>query len=141
MAGPHPLDVMIVNLDRALRAVGGAARGITVVDDYAHHPSAIQAALAAARNRFPGRRLVIVFQPHLFSRTRDFSEAFGEALAGADVVWVTEIYPAREDPIPGVTGVLVAQAALDSGAPNVSFHAALEELPGEMLPTLEPGDV
>ncbi len=119
----------------------GEVDGVTVVDDYAHHPSEIHATLAAARNQFPGRRLVAVFQPHLFSRTRDFSDALGEALARADVVWVTDVYPAREAPIEGVTGVLVAQGALASGAPNVSFHAALEELAEEMVPTLEAGDV
>lgn len=119
----------------------GEVGGVTVVDDYAHHPTEIRATLAAARGRFPGRRIVAVFQPHLFSRTRDFAEDFGEALAGADEVWVTEIYPAREAPIPGVTGVLVAQATLDAGAQSVSFHSDLAELPGEILPNLRPGDV
>jgi UDP-N-acetylmuramate--alanine ligase len=131
----------------AFRGVGrrfeflGEAGGVTVVDDYAHHPTEIRATLAAARGRFPGRRIVAIFQPHLFSRTRDFAREFGEALAGADEVWVTEIYPAREAPIPGVTGVLVAQAALDAGAPRVSFHSTLAELPREILPNLRPGDV
>jgi UDP-N-acetylmuramate--alanine ligase len=119
----------------------GEAHGVTVVDDYAHHPSEIRATLLAARGRFPGRRLIVVFQPHLFSRTRDFAAEFGSALAEADVVWVTDIYPAREAPIPEVSGTLVAQAALDAGAPVVSFHPALLELPAEMLPGLEPGDV
>jgi len=119
----------------------GEADGVTVVDDYAHHPTEVRAALAAARARFPGRRIVVVFQPHLFSRTRDFAKAFGEALAQADQVWVTEIYPAREEPIPEVSGVLVAQATLDAGAPSVSFHPGLAALPGEVLPTLRSGDV
>ncbi len=132
---------------REFRGVGrrfellGEVDGVTVVDDYAHHPSEITATLRAARGRFPNRRIVVVFQPHLFSRTRDFARDFGAALAEADVVWVTEIYPARERPIPDVTGVLVAQAALDAGAPNVSFHPALTELPVEILPGLEAGDV
>lgn len=131
----------------AFRGVGrrfellGEVGGVAVVDDYAHHPTEIRATLAAARSRFPGRRIVAVFQPHLFSRTRDFSPDFGVALTGADEVWVTEIYPAREPPIPGVTGVLVAQAALDAGAPSVSFHPELSELPGEILPSLQSGDV
>ena len=119
----------------------GEVGGVAVVDDYAHHPTEIRATLAAARSRFPGRRIVAVFQPHLFSRTRDFAREFGEALSGADEVWVTEIYPARERPIPGVTGVLVAQAALDAGAPSVSFHPELSGLPGEMVPGLKEGDV
>ena len=115
--------------------------GVTVVDDYAHHPTEVRATLAAARARFPGRRIVAVFQPHLFTRTRDFAHAFGEALAEADQVWITEIYPARENPIPGVTGVLVAQATLDAGASSVAFHPSLAELPREILPTLGAGDV
>jgi UDP-N-acetylmuramate--alanine ligase len=131
----------------AFRGVGrrfqllGEAYGVAVVDDYAHHPTEIRATLAAARGRFPGRRIVAIFQPHLFSRTRDFARGFGEALAGADAVWVTEIYPAREDPIPGVTGVLVAQAALDAGASGVSFHPRLAGLQNVVVPTLQPGDV
>jgi len=119
----------------------GEIGGVTVVDDYAHHPTEIRATLDAARGRFPGRRIVAIFQPHLFSRTRDFAQDFGEALAGADEVWVTEIYPAREAPIPGVSGVLVAQATLDAGSPRVSFHPELAELPQEILPNLLPGDV
>lgn len=119
----------------------GEAGGVTVVDDYAHHPTEIRATLEAARGRFHGRRIVVAFQPHLFSRTRDFARAFGEALSGADEVWVTEIYPARERPIPGVTGALVSQAALDAGAPNVFFHPRMLELPSKMLPRLQEGDV
>jgi len=119
----------------------GEVGGVTVVDDYAHHPTEIRATLAAARGRFSGRRIVAVFQPHLFSRTRDFAHEFGKALASADEVWVTEIYPAREAPIPGITGVLVAQATMDAGASSVSFHAELVGLPGEILPNLRPGDV
>ena len=131
----------------AFRGVGrrfqllGEADGVAVVDDYAHHPTEIRATIAAARSRFPGRRVVAIFQPHLFSRTRAFAREFGKALADADEVWVTEIYPAREDPIPGVTGVLVVQAALDAGAPGVSFHPRLAGLPREVVPNLRPGDV
>ncbi len=88
----------------------GEARGVTVVDDYAHHPTEIRATLEAARAAFPGRRLIAAFQPHLFTRTRDFAREFGEALAGADVVYLTEIYPAREQPIPGVTADLIETA-------------------------------
>jgi UDP-N-acetylmuramate--alanine ligase len=115
--------------------------GVAVIDDYAHHPTEIQATIVAARGRFPGRRIVAVFQPHLYTRTRDFAPEFGAALAAADELWVTEIYPAREAPIPGVSGMLVVQAALDAGAPSVSFHASLAELPGEILPNLRTGDV
>ena len=119
----------------------GAENGITVVDDYAHHPTEIRATLLAARTRFPGRRIVAVFQPHLYSRTRDFSTEFGKALAEADEVWVSEVYPAREAPIPGVSGVLVAQATLDAGAEHVFFHPNLSEFAPALLGSLRPGDV
>jgi len=121
--------------------VVGEVRGITVVDDYAHHPTEIRATLAACRDRFPGRRLVAVFQPHLFSRTRDFAVQFGEALAEADEVWISEIYPAREEPLEGVSGVMVVEATLDAGAQHVFFHPELSELPRELAETLTSGDV
>ncbi len=119
----------------------GEVAGVTVVDDYAHHPTEVRFTLAAARARFPGRRIVAVFQPHLYSRTRDFAAEFGHALAAADEVWITDVYPAREEPIPGISGVLVAQAALDAGATHVFFHPELFELPGKLQPDLRPGDV
>jgi UDP-N-acetylmuramate--alanine ligase len=93
----------------------GEARGVTVVDDYAHHPTEIAATLAAARAAFDGRRLVAAFQPHLYSRTRDFAKEFGQSLAAADSVYLTEIYPAREQPIEGVTATLVADAIAAAG--------------------------
>jgi UDP-N-acetylmuramate--alanine ligase len=93
----------------------GEARGVTVVDDYAHHPTEIAATLAAARAAFDGRRLVAAFQPHLYSRTRDFAKEFGQSLAAADAVYLTEIYPAREQPIEGVTATLVADAIAAAG--------------------------
>src|SRR5262249_20786125 len=77
----------------------GEARGVSVVDDYAHHPTEIRATLDAARAAFPGRRIIVAFQPHLYSRTRDFAGEFGQALARGDVVFLTEIYPAREQPL------------------------------------------
>ena len=73
---------------------------MTVIDDYAHHPTEIRATLSAARLAFPGRRIVMAFQPHLFSRTRDFAAEFGLALAKADQLFLADIYPAREKPIP-----------------------------------------
>src|SRR6185369_13752923 len=88
----------------------GEARGVSVVDDYAHHPTEIAATLAAARGTFPGRRILAAFQPHLYTRTRDFSTEFGTALAAADAVFLTEIYPAREQPIAGVDAGLIERA-------------------------------
>ncbi len=127
----------------------GTVGGITVIDDYAHHPSEVAATLGAARQRYPGRRLVAVFQPHLFSRTRDLGQATGIVLAMADVVVVTAVYPAREAPIPGVTGEIVADAARQAGAEVdwVSDRAAvlghLEEIvaAGDVVITLGAGDV
>lgn len=119
----------------------GEARGITIVDDYAHHPTEIEATLAAARGAFQGRRLVAVFQPHLYTRTRDFSDAFGRALAAADVVWVTDVYPAREAPIPGISGELIVAAAQRAGAVAVQYHPEVGTLPAALLAALLPGDV
>ena len=127
----------------------GTVGGITVIDDYAHHPSEVAATLGAARQRYPGRRLVAVFQPHLFSRTRDLGQATGIVLAMADVVVVTPVYPAREVPIPGVTGEIVVDAARQAGAEVdwVSDRAAvlghLEEIvaAGDVVITLGAGDV
>jgi len=93
----------------------GAVRGIEIIDDYAHHPTEIRATLAAARTAFPDRRIVVCFQPHLFSRTRDFAAEFGEALAAADALFLCDIYPAREQPMPGVTSQLIADHAARAG--------------------------
>ena len=118
----------------------GEARGVTVVDDYAHHPTEVQATLAAARQAFPGRRVVAVFQPHLFSRTALHGAALGRALAAADVVVVAPIYGAREQPVPGVTAAVVAQGAARAGATTVAVRerAALTERVAE---TVRAGDV
>ncbi len=118
----------------------GEAAGVHVVDDYAHHPTEIAATLAATRAANPGRRIVAVFQPHLYTRTRDFHREFGSALGTADRVWVTDIYPAREQPIPGVTGALVADAAGGSGS-RAAYHAELETLPEAVADDLTAGDV
>jgi UDP-N-acetylmuramate--alanine ligase len=87
----------------------GTVRGIDVVDDYAHHPTEVEATLSAARSAFPGRRLMLAFQPHLYSRTRDLQDAFARALSGADQLFLCDIYGAREEPIAGVTSALIAQ--------------------------------
>jgi UDP-N-acetylmuramate--alanine ligase len=115
--------------------------GITVVDDYAHHPTEIRATLSAARAAYPSNRLIAVFQPHLYSRTRDFATDFGAALAGADLVWVTDVYAAREAPLPGVTGELVAQAADRAQARSVQYEPALERINERLLGELRSGDV
>ena len=127
----------------------GEARGITFVDDYAHHPSELAATLQAARQAFPGRRLVAVFQPHLYSRTDRHGEAMGRALAAADLAIVTEIYAAREAPLPGVSGRRVAQAAVATGGKaifegdraQVSDRVAAEAKKGDVVLTLGAGDI
>jgi UDP-N-acetylmuramate--alanine ligase len=93
----------------------GEAGGVTIVDDYGHHPSEIAATVAAVRERFPDRRVRVLFQPHLFSRTRHLAHELGAALAAADDVAVTDVYPARESPLRGVTGKLVVDALSDLG--------------------------
>jgi UDP-N-acetylmuramate--alanine ligase len=125
----------------------GERDGITVVDDYAHHPSEIAATIAAARERTAGRVLVL-FQPHLYSRTRYLAHEFGIALSAADAVCVTEIYRAREEPVEGVGGRLVLESlrpGLRAGwAPTVEQGAALVRRwarPGDLVLTLGAGDV
>lgn len=118
----------------------GEAGGVTLVDDYAHHPTEVAATIEAARQAFPGRRLVAVFQPHLFSRTQAHGVEMGRALAAADVAVVTEIYAARERPVPGVSGVLVAEAARAAGG-AVHFSPVRSELAGVVRGLVAPGDV
>ena len=130
----------------AFRGVGrrfelvGKAGGVVVVDDYAHHPSEIAATLEAARQAFPAKRLVAVFQPHLFTRTLALGREMGGALAAADVVVVTDVYPAREAPIPGVTGRLVADAAGVDGR-RVYWVPSRKELVGRLAGLVGTGDV
>jgi UDP-N-acetylmuramate--alanine ligase len=118
----------------------GEFAGVAVVDDYAHHPSELSATLSAARQAFPGRRLVAVFQPHLYSRTAAHGQAMGQALAAADLVIVTEIYPAREQPIAGVSGLQVAEAAERAGA-VARFEPTRAEVGRTVYQALRSGDV
>ena len=124
----------------------GQVRGVTVVDDYAHHPTELEAAIRAGRQFYPGERLVAVFQPHLYSRTRDFAEEFARVLATADVVWVTDIYPAREPAIPGIDAAFLVgriEEAGRSGTPlrEVRVAPGLTELPRGLADELCPGDL
>jgi len=140
----------------AFRGVGrrfevlGEAAGVVIVDDYAHHPTEIEATLAAARAVYPGRRLVAVFQPHLYSRTRDLAAGFAAALAGADLAVLTDIYPAREAPVPGVTRALIAEplrrargqeAVLELEKENVVSHISRQVRPGDVLVMMGAGDI
>ena len=124
--------------ERRFQRLGDAA-GVTVVDDYAHHPTEIAATLAAARASFPGRRLVVAFQPHLYSRTRDFAAEFGASLAAADAVFLTEIYPAREQPIEGVTSTLVEDALRRSGG-QLQWRGRRDDLALALADYVQNGD-
>ena len=123
----------------------GEARGIRVFDDYAHHPTEVRAALAAARSVAGTHKVHVLFQPHLFSRTREFAQEFAEALNLADTALVLDIYPAREDPIPGVTSQLIADH-LDHGGRLVAARDAVSALTaaaadGDIVLTAGAGDV
>ena len=128
-----------VGAERRFQRIGDVA-GVTVIDDYAHHPTEIRATLSAARDAFPGRRIVAAFQPHLFSRTRDFAVAFGDALAAADQTFLADIYPAREQPIAGVSSDLIASAMSQAGRGPV-WRGARSDLAVALSQSVAPGDV
>ena len=120
--------------------IKGEARGIVVVDDYGHHPAEIRATLDAAKEGF-GRRVVVVFQPHRYTRTKYLLRDFSTAFYQADVVIVTEVYAAGEPVIPGVSGRQIAEGALEHGHRNVTFVKDKEAVPDLLLPVLRPGDL
>ncbi|WP_326596073.1 UDP-N-acetylmuramate--L-alanine ligase [Streptomyces sp. NBC_01803] len=127
----------------------GEARGVQIIDSYAHHPTEMAADLDAIRGGTADGRVLVVFQPHLFSRTRELAAEMGEALALADASVVLDIYPAREDPIPGVTSALIVDAARAHGADVRAGHGkdAVPEVvagmagPGDVVLTMGAGDV
>ena len=142
------LGTPLEGLGRALVPYRGVARrfehrgtvgGVALYDDYAHHPTEVAATVEAARALSP-QRLVAVFQPHLYSRTQRFHEEFGDALSSADLIVVTDVYGARENPVPGVTGELVAEAVRRRGA-EVLYVAHRADLAGTLAPLARPGDL
>jgi UDP-N-acetylmuramate--alanine ligase len=120
--------------------VKAEVNGIMVVDDYAHHPTEISVTLAGVKSGWR-RRVVCVFQPHLYSRTRDFYEDFGRAFFNADVLVVTDVYPAREEPIQGITGELIANTAKEFGHKNVHYVADKKAVPNFLMGIKQPGDI
>jgi UDP-N-acetylmuramate--alanine ligase len=118
----------------------GTYKGISFFDDYAHHPTEIMATLDGFRDS-TNRRIVVLFQPHLFSRTRDFAEEFGRAFFSCDKLLVAPIYPAREKPIEGVTGQLIVDEAIHSGHKNVTFIESEDEIIDKVLETLKKDDI
>ncbi|MGX5717053.1 UDP-N-acetylmuramate--L-alanine ligase [Arthrobacter sp. MAHUQ-56] len=123
----------------------GTERGVRVFDDYAHHPTEVRAALAAARSVAGDHKVHVLFQPHLFSRTREFAEEFADALNLADTALVLDIYPAREDPIPGVSSQLIADHLQAGGrlvaAGDAVAAVAAEAADGDIVLTVGAGDV
>jgi UDP-N-acetylmuramate--alanine ligase len=119
--------------------VKGEVNGVVIVDDYAHHPTEVENTLRTARICWPERRLVALFQPHLYTRTRDFATEFGQALSRAEVVLLADIYPSRERPIAGVTSELIATAATDAGATETHMIGN-DGLADQTRAYLRPGD-
>jgi UDP-N-acetylmuramate--L-alanine ligase len=130
---------------QAVYGFGGAERrlqvlqsgDLDVVDDYAHHPTEIKASIQALREKYPDRRLVIAYQPHLYSRTKDLIKEFAEALDGADHVFLTDIYPAREDPIPGISSLRIAELMTK----DVTYVPSRHLLPRMVKAFAKKGDV
>lgn len=130
---------------------GVTSGGALVYDDYAHHPSAVEATLRMAREAFPGKRLVVAFHPHLYSRTRDFMDGFAFALSHADEVLLAPIYAAREEPVPGVTSDVLAEKVTALGTPtraldsldSLERHLAEDGVlhTGDLLITMGAGDI
>jgi len=117
---------------------GGA---FTLVDDYGHHPVEMAATLAAARGAYPGRRIVLVFQPHRYTRTRDCFEDFVEVLSHADALFLTEVYPAGEAPIVAADGRSLARALRVASRVEPVFVETVDALPRAVLDAARPGDV
>jgi UDP-N-acetylmuramate--alanine ligase len=118
----------------------GEAQGVRVIEDYGHHPTEIAAVIGAARAAFGGR-VVVVFQPHRFSRTRRLLDQFGPALGGADIVVLTDIYPAGEDPIPGVTVDALADAIRGHRSAPLHVVRNVADVPSAVARLVQPGDV
>ncbi|MCK9294903.1 MAG: UDP-N-acetylmuramate--L-alanine ligase [Desulfobulbaceae bacterium] len=121
--------------------IKGEARGITVIDDYGHHPTEIRATLAAIRSAWPSRRLLVMFQPHRYTRTQGLFKEFCTAFHDADILILTEIYPASETPIEGVTAENLLIGIKEHGQRQVYLAAGVDDLAGVVLPLLEDGDI
>ena len=142
----YTIDIAIIDVGTAkiirtlYRDYKGEIDGIVVYDDYAHHPTEIEATLKGVKDSTENR-IVAVFQPHLFSRTQDFYEDFGRSFFHSDVLIVTPIYPAREKPIPGVTGKLISDIAIQSGHKNVHYVDSNEKIIEKIKELSRSGDI
>ncbi|MFN2366846.1 MAG: UDP-N-acetylmuramate--L-alanine ligase [Desulfurivibrionaceae bacterium] len=144
------LDIPFPVIGEALAAFTGVQRrveikgekqGVTVVDDYGHHPTEVKATLSALRDAWPTRRLIVLFQPHRYSRTKGLFKEFCTAFHEADILVMTDIYAAGEEPIEGVTGEALLQATKQHGQRQTYFVAEVDNLAAEVVAMLKPGDV
>jgi UDP-N-acetylmuramate--alanine ligase len=119
----------------------GEAAGVLVVDDYGHHPTEIQATLAAAKVGSKGKRMVVLFQPHRYSRTKDQMDEFARSFNNADVVFITDIYAASEDPIEGISAETLIDAVKRYGHKDVRHAGGVETAAGALLEEVRPGDM
>jgi UDP-N-acetylmuramate--alanine ligase len=119
----------------------GMVEGALLFDDYAHHPTEVAASLSAFRESFPNRRIITVFQPHLYSRTKDHAEEFGTVFLGSDVLLVCDIYGAREEPLEGISGKLVFDFAHARGHKNARFIGAKENALGILIEEIKGDDL
>lgn len=118
--------------------------GRVIIDDYAHHPDEVKAAIASVKALYPGRRLTVAFQPHLYSRTRDFAPQFAEALSAADELILIDIYPAREQPIPGVTSAIILEKVKNDKKTLIPLNRLTDTIKNrnfDILLTLGAGDI
>jgi UDP-N-acetylmuramate--alanine ligase len=137
LAGFQGIERRLQHIADVLTAVGS----VSIIDDYGHHPTEIAATLAAVRQGYPGRRVLLVFQPHRFTRTRDLLDDFGKALSAADVLGVTEVYAAGEPPIPGADGRAICRAVRSRGQLEPLFIEKVEELAQALKDVIHGGDV
>jgi len=144
------LDIPFSRIQEGLQAYKGVGRrfeilgekdGIIIVDDYAHHPTEIRATLSAARAAWPEQRLVVLFEPHRYSRTQALMDEFSEAFLDADELWLSDIYPASETPIIGVTGERLAREIRKKQGGRVHYMKSCADLPKAVAARLEQGDV
>jgi UDP-N-acetylmuramate--alanine ligase len=144
------LDVPFDKIQEGFAQFGGVGRrftvkgeknGIMVVDDYGHHPAEIRATLGAARNGWPERRLVVAFQPHRYSRTKELFNDFVTCFYDADVLVLTDIYAASEQPIPGVTAERLAEEVRRHGQKDVTYIADRTDLPDHLAGVIKEGDI
>jgi UDP-N-acetylmuramate--alanine ligase len=144
------LDMAFSDIQKGISSFGGVQRrmeeigeasGVLVVDDYAHHPTEVRATLEGAAGCWPDRRIIAVFQPHLYSRTQDFCHEFARSFFNADVAIIMDVYGAREKPIEGVSGEMIAKGVHSGGHPHVEYVADKDDLVEFVLRIARAGDV